>query len=64
MNCQVLLSVIDTTLVDSARQQEGEGLEGKEEKGKGKGKEVWAVVSETLDNFLFPEAKHPQVSKV
>ena len=66
MVVQVLLSVIDTTLSDSQRTKDGEGQEGKDgdwskDGDRSKDTEVWSVVSETLDSFLFSESKAPQV---
>ena len=63
---QVLLSVISTSLSDS---KVSNGDTSKTALTKDAAKdgevvkdaEVWSVVSEALDSFLFPEAKPPQV---
>ena len=65
---QVLLSVISTSLLDSTLSngdvpKEATLKDALKDSKVVKHAEVWAVVSEALDSFLFPESKPPQVIK-
>ena len=60
---QVFLSVIGISLTDSTLNKDGLQLSkvNESDTDRVQRSEVWGAVSQTLDSFLFPESKPPQV---